>query len=239
MGDITSTLHDDTAKAPVYSYRKISDDEFVKGITLIVADALNQTGIKDGGTRSVGNFYVGRQGGTRTFWYGTKNPYTHNFSAGTPYSDSTTLQSGWTISISEAKEGDSAQGTTVANIPWGTIVTTHESSLPSYNGVVFLHAGAKNIGVFGGITKKYDLCIQYSHKSDASNDSDKLVVATAYPNDTTYNSKDRDTTYTASNNSSLFWAWFPYTIDEDHSNQITTFDANQPCYKDLWWEVRE
>ena len=239
LGDITSTLHDDTAKAPVYSYRKISDDEFVKGITLIVADALNQTGIKDGGTRSVGNFYVGRQGGTRTFWYGTKNPYTHNFSAGTPYSDSTTLQSGWTISISEAKEGDSAQGTTVANIPWGTIVTTHESSLPSYNGVVFLHAGAKNIGVFGGITKKYDLCIQYSHKSDASNDSDKLVVATAYPNDTTYNSKDRDTTYTASNNSSLFWAWFPYTIDEDHSNQITTFDANQPCYKDLWWEVRE
>nr|WP_318707292.1 hypothetical protein [uncultured Treponema sp.] len=239
LGDITSTLHDDTAKAPVYSYRKISDDEFVKGITLIFADALNQTGIKDGGTRSVGNFYVGRQGGTRTFWYGTKNPYTHNFSAGTPYSDSTTLQSGWTISISEAKEGDSAQGTTVANIPWGTIVTTHESSLPSYNGVIFLHAGAKNIGVFGGITKKYDLCIQYSHKSDASNDSDKLVVATAYPNDTTYNSKDRDTTYTASNNSSLFWAWFPYTIDEDHSNQITTFDSNQPCYKDLWWEVRE
>lgn len=239
LGDITSTLHDDTAKAPVYSYRKISDDEFVKGITLIVADALNQTGIKDGGTRSVGNFYVGRQGGTRTFWYGTKNPYTHNFSAGTPYSDSTTLQSGWTISISEAKEGDSAQGTTVANIPWGTIVTTHESSLPSYNGVVFLHAGAKNIGFTGKITKKYDLCIQYSHKSDASNDSDKLVVATAYPNDTTYNSKDRDTTYTASNNSSLFWTWFPYTIDEDHSNQITTFDSNQPCYKDLWWEVRE
>lgn len=240
LGDINnSQLHDNTAKEAVYSYRKISDDEFVKGITLIVADALNQTGIKDGGTRTIGNFYVGRQGGTRTFWYGTNNPHTHSFSAGTPFSDSTPLSSGWTISIAEAKEGDSAQGTTVANLPWGTIVATHESNLPSYSGCVLLHAGDKNIGTFGGITKKYDLCIQYSHKSDASNDKDKIVIATAFPNDTTYNSSKRDTIYTANNNSSMFWAWFPYTIDESHSDQITSFDANQPCYKNLWWEVRD
>lgn len=237
LGNITSTLHDATAKAPVYSYRKITDDEFVKGITLIVADALNQTGVKDGGTVSVGNFYVGRQGGSRKLWYGTNANYTHCFSAGTP-SSSDAFTSGWTINIPKAEEDDSAQGTTIANLPWGAITATHESELPSYQGRVFLHAGDKNIGFFGGITKKYDLSIQYSHKTTADAAADKIVISTAYPSDTIYNTSN-DTRYTANDNSTMFFSWFPYTIDENHGTPITKEDSSQPCYKNLWWEVRD
>lgn len=241
LGNITSTLHDATAKAPVYSYRKITDDEFVKGITLIVADALLQSGVHSGGTKSIngasGSFHTKHPSTSKDFEWGTDgNNYIHVFSAGTPYS-SDSLTSGWTINIPNAKDGKSATYNQTGNIPWGTIISTHETDLPSYQGTVFLKAGRKGSAGTFTVTKYYDLSIQYSHKTTGVEQTDQAVIMTTR-NDSSYNTT-YDDKYTADNNSEMFFKWFPYPLGDSLADGINSLDSSQPCYSNKWWEVRD
>lgn len=241
LGNISSTLHDATAKAPVYSYRKITDDEFVKGITLIVADALLQSGVHSGGTKSIngasGSFHTNHPKASKDFEWGTDgNNYIHIFSAGTPYS-SDSLTSGWTINIPNAKDGNSATYNQTGNIPWGTIISTHETDLPSYQGTVFLKAGRKGSADTFTVKKYYDLSIQYSHKTTGVEQTDQAVIMTTR-NDSSYNTT-YDDKYTADNNSEMFFKWFPYPLGASLADGINSLDSSQPCYNNSWWEVRD
>ena len=244
LGDITSTLHDDTAKAPVYSYRKISDDEFVKGITLIVADAVYQRGSVDTGTTwnespvaarlngNVGHFLSWHIGGTKTYAWGTTNAdYQHIYGAGGVPGSSDKLISGWTINMGISRGAKGTYGSAKVNyFNWGGIKVSHESGLPSYSGYVYLTAGK-------GSTQSQNLCIQYSHTASEPDEKNKIVISTAHSTDTKYNT-NYDNRYTADNNEGMLREWFPFAIDESFTPTSSKSDG-LPIYKDLWWEVRE
>ena len=244
LGDITSTLHDDTAKAPVYSYRKISDDEFVKGITLIVADAVYQRGSVDTGTTwnespvaarlngNVGHFLSWHIGGTNTYAWGTTNAdYQHIYGAGGVPGSSDKLISGWTINMGISRGAKGTYGSAKVNyFNWGGIKVSHESGLPSYSGYVYLTAGK-------GSTQSQNLCIQYSHTASEPDEKNKIVISTAHSTDTKYNT-NYDNRYTADNNEGMLREWFPFAIDESFTPTSSKSDG-LPIYKDLWWEVRE
>lgn len=244
LGDITSTLHDDTAKAPVYSYRKISDDEFVKGITLIVADAVYQRGSVDTGTTwnespvaarlngNVGHFLSWHIGGTKTYAWGTTNAdYQHIYGAGGVPGSSDKLISGWTINMGISRGANGTYGSAKVNyFNWGGIKVSHESGLPSYSGYVYLTAGK-------GSTQSQNLCIQYSHTASEPDEKNKIVISTAHSTDTKYNT-NYDNRYTADNNEGMLREWFPFAIDESFTPTSSKSDG-LPIYKDLWWEVRE
>lgn len=244
LGDINSTLHDDTAKAPVYSYRKISDDEFVKGITLIVADAVYQRGSVDTGTTwnespvaarlngNVGHFLSWHIGGTNTYAWGTTNAdYQHIYGAGGVPGSSDKLISGWTINMGISRGAKGTYGSAKVNyFNWGGIKVSHESGLPSYSGYVYLTAGK-------GSTQSQNLCIQYSHTASEPDEKNKIVISTAHSTDTKYNT-NYDNRYTADNNEGMLREWFPFAIDESFTPTSSKSDG-LPIYKDLWWEVRE
>lgn len=241
LGEFDNTDRNDAAsKIPVYTYRKISDDEFVKAIMLIVADATYSVGVPDGATRYLngvqGNYVLGRKGGTRQMRYGTDNAlYTHIFRGGAIGSESS-LNSEWTIKMATTSSDDSAQGNALTNFPWNAINVTHNLGLPSYQGNVWLKAGSTDcISFFGGITQKFNLCIQYTHTT-STEDKDKIVVATTRT-DTKYNTS-YDETYTADNNNTLYLQWFPYGLGEGRGTAVTSKTDGVPVYSYDWWQVR-
>ena len=241
LGEFDNTDRNDAAsKIPVYTYRKISDDEFVKAIMLIVADATYSVGVPDGDKRYLngvqGNYVLGRKGGTRKMRYGTDDAlYTHIFRGGTIGSESS-LNSEWTIKMATTSwTDDSGQGNALTNFPWNAINVTHNLGLPSYQGNVWLKAGSTDcIGFLGGITQKFNLCIQYTHTT-STEDKDKIVVATTRT-DTSYNTS-YDETYTADNNKTLYLQWFPYGLGEGRKDPVTSKTDEVPVYSGDWWQV--
>lgn len=240
LGEFDNTDRNDAAsKIPVYTYRKISDDEFVKAIMLIIADATYSVGVPDGKTRYLngvqGNYVLGHPGLTRKMSYGTDDAlYTHIFRGGAIGSESS-LNSEWTIKMATTSSGDSAQGNALTNFPWNAINVTHNLGLPSYQGNVWLKAGSTDcIGLVGEITQKFNLCIQYTHTT-STEDKDKIVVATTRT-DTSYNTS-YDETYTADNNKTLYLQWFPYGLGEGRKDPVTSKTDKVPVYSGDWWQV--
>ena len=131
LGEFDNTDRNDAAsKIPVYTYRKIYDDEFVKAIMLIVADATYSVGVPDGDTRYLngvqGNYVLGRNGGTRQMRYGTDAAlYTHIFRGGAIGFESS-LNSEWTIKMETTTwTDDSGQGNALTNFPCNAINVAH------------------------------------------------------------------------------------------------------------------
>lgn len=251
LGDFDNTERNDKgAKNEVYAYRKISDDEFIKGALLIVADATYQAGIRSGTISSdetntvygeVGSYFVRHHWGSRNFSYGTNDEnFQHKFMS-VPGSLNV-FTSDWTLKIPNVTAGKSVQGNSLTHFTWNSITAVHELELPSYQGKIWFRAGANDcIGTFGSITQKHNLCIQYTRKTDTDKDEDKIIITTAHPGDTTYNtSYDTDSTakYTADGNLEMFLEWFPYRLGESRDSAVNSYDENVPVYSGLWWKVR-
>lgn len=226
---------DCTEDMAYYSYRKITDDEFVKGITLIIADAIYRAGVpRSGWNRSCGNFKMYVKYASSTLQWGTDgNNYQHEYLAGALIGSNDKLNSGWTINMPQASEAGSQYGGASDSKPklyslaWNTITVTHENKLPSYQGWICLHAGKAK-------KTTWDISIQYSHK-----DADEKIVINEFNNDMTYNT-DYDTYYTVGGDKDKFLTWFPFILSDNTSDENTNTGKNSglPTYQNDWWLER-
>ena len=238
LGDIDSTSADSVSKLPVYTYRKISDDEFVKAITLIVADSLWKCGVSEGGTKKstgkTGSFDLTHPGASKKITWGTNDSnYVHIFTGGVPGKEGESFESGWTIKIPNTTSNDCATYNYLAKLPWNTITVSHETGLSCYQGCVSLIAGDGSSFNFWGTnveTEKWNLSIQYSHKTSSIENKDKIIITSL--NHSSFNS-NYDNSYTVQNNKTKFYEWLPYEFGSSQSNGISA-----PSYTGTWWEVR-
>lgn len=251
LGEFDNTDRNDAAsKIPVYTYRKISDDEFVKCVNLIVADAVYKVGIDSGGSRTIpgttGEFYLKHKSGSKTVAWGTSGTnYKHVFTSGNVGSESQALESAFTINMSNSEERRSVDENTLYHLPWGAMTVSNETGLSSYQGTVVLSAGVLGSKGwpewFDGVNLEFDLSLQYSHliNADLANEN-KICITTAYPADTSYND-DRDGCYTVDSDKTYntqFLQWFPYGLGEGRKDPVTSKTDGVPVYSGDWWQVR-
>ena len=254
LGEFDNTDRNDAAsKIPVYTYRKISDDEFVKCVNLIVADAVYKVGIDSGGSRTIpgttGEFYLKHKSCSKTVAWGTSGTnYKHVFTSGNVGSESQALESAFTINMSNSEERRSVDINTLYHLPWGAMTVTNETGLSSYQGTVVLSAGV--LGSKGltelsdGVNLEFDLSLQYSHliNADLANEN-KICITTAYPADTLYNDA-RDGCYTVDSDNrdkDKFLQWFPYWLGKDRKDPVTSKTDEVPVYSGDcgdWWQVK-
>ena len=250
LGEFDNTDRNDAAsKIPVYTYRKISDDEFVKCVNLIVADAVYKVGIDSGGSRTIpgttGEFYLKHKSSSKTVAWGTSGTnYKHVFTSGNVGSESQALESAFTINMSNSEERRSVDENTLYHLPWGAMTVSNETGLSSYQGTVVLSAGVLGSKGwpewFDGVNLEFDLSLQYSHliNADLANEN-KICITTAYPADTSYND-DRDGCYTVDSDKTYntqFLQWFPYRLGEGRKDPVTSKIDRVPVYSDDWWQV--
>lgn len=228
LGDITNTTtNDSVAKEAVFGVRKISDEEFVKNVCLIVADACYKCGVRESTDGEklpdkacingiTGKFGLYHQGGTKTAYWGTKGEYTHEFYS-LPGSDSEKLVSGWKLNIPEKGDYAAADGNAYYYFAPAEITATHESGLPSYNGKINFTAGKRGshsaLVIFDGVTTEW------------------TVTAT---------SQNTSKTYSASKNKEEFKKIFPYQLGAGNGG-YSAYTSSIPVFdpKSNWWEVRE
>lgn len=228
LGDITNTTtNDSVAKEAVFGVRKISDEEFVKNVCLIVADASYKCGVRESTDGEklpdkacingiTGKFGLYHQGGTKTAYWGTKGEYTHEFYS-LPGSDSEKLVSGWKLNIPEKGDYAAADGNAYYYFAPAEITATHESGLPSYNGKINFTAGKRGshsaLVIFDGVTTEW------------------TVTAT---------SQNTSKTYSASKNETEFKKIFPYQLGAGNGG-YSAYTSSIPVFdpKSNWWEVRE
>ena len=228
LGDITNTTtNDSVAKEAVFGVRKISDEEFVKNVCLIVADASYKCGVRESTDGEklpdkacingiTGKFGLYHQGGTKTAYWGTKGEYTHEFYS-LPGSDSEKLVSGWKLNIPEKGDYAAADGNAYYYFAPAEITATHESGLPSYNGKINFTAGKRGshsaLVIFDGVTTEW------------------TVTAT---------SQNTSKTYSASKNETEFKKIFPYQLGAGNGG-YSAYTSSLPVFdpKSNWWEVRE
>ena len=228
LGDITNTTtNDSVAKEAVFGVRKISDEEFVKNVCLIVADASYKCGVRESTDGEklpdkacingiTGKFGLYHQGGTKTAYWGTKGEYTHEFYS-LPGSDSEKLVSGWKLNIPEKGDYAAADGNAYYYFAPAEITATHESGLPSYNGKINFTAGKRGshsaLVIFDGVTTEW------------------TVTAT---------SQNTSKTYSASKNETEFKKIFPYQLGAGNGG-YSAYTSSIPVFdpESNWWEVRE
>lgn len=211
----------------VYTYRNISDGEFCKNISLIIADAINQATIPapTGGLLSgkeekknvpdatgEANFSSESEAAARAsasnWGWGTYGDYKHIFQSFPGQSNGDTLISGYTIKADVVRNSNAISASVVYWLANEKIVTvSHETRLKSYEGYYCLSAGqARNVA--------WNCTIKYSRESSPPN----------------------ITIVSVSGNESEFKKWMPFDLGSDYGSTSTS----RTIFTDTaWWEVRE
>lgn len=230
LGDITNTTtNDSVAKEAVFGVRKISDEEFVKNVCLIVADASYKCGVQEWGATNDdlpndacikgatdGKFGLFHRGGTKNAIWGTKGDYKHIFYA-MPSNESESFTSAWTINIPEKSTRGGADGNKYYYFCPVEITVSHESGLPSYSGKINFSAGKQGskslTALTDGVTTEW------------------TVTAT---------SQNTSKTYSASKNETEFKKIFPYQLGAGNGG-YSAYTSSLPVFdpESNWWEVRE
>ena len=205
----------------IYAYRQITDTELAKCVSVIVADAIYQTGIPTepggiGGGKYVsntlngytGNMYIGFYGGGLTVqhkssWGFDNSLYTHRFAAGSSPANTEILISNFTITADNTNYIEGIENNKLYYLPALDLTINHESGLSSYKRVLNYEVGQS------GTSTKWTLTIK----------------------DTT-NTK---TLVNISNNESDFKNYFPYDLGTAHPTPITKVNTNLPIYSSPWW----
>lgn len=210
----------------VYAYRKISAEEFSKCITLILADAINQSGINSGGigdkeTRRVGNFRIKHKSDSKTMIYGTPDgSYKHDFHD-VPGKRNQTMSSGFTIQFPDTESRSAAHNNAAYYFPTATISVSHESGLNSYGGTLKFTAGEKG----------YEAALNAVGFDDVT--TSWIVSAVA-----NLNSGVNATTSVTSSNETEFKEIFPFGLGQDHKDGFKTYNKDYPTYQNEWWNPR-
>lgn len=200
----------------IYAYRQITDEELTKCACLIIADAIYQGGIDDGGTRTtqgdVGSFYTTHHSATRTLTWGTtdnKN-YVHVFRGGVPYSQNEDFISPFIVKIENYKKDYCVNGAHLFNLVHDKIqISCNEIPLSTYNGILKINAGKEGLAV--GLSAKDFYCLSLTLNEK------KMVDFT-------------------DNNKTEYQKWFPINMfSSDRDSPITEFTESEPLYNGEWW----
>ncbi len=212
-----------TAYSEDYACRKITDQEFAKCVSLIVADALHKVSGKEGTLDS--------KYGSGTFKtnvpYKTAVPAVYNIEykfenfknifAKLPGSDSP-LQSDFTLNGTSTKEDGYTYSNIVYQLGSCAISVTHETGFKSYQGTVTLAAGRYH----GYMT--YVVVPNYETKWDLS---------LKFKNQTTGAIEE---TVTASDDADKFKLWFPFALWTDLGTTQNDGTGNFPTMSGTWWQ---
>ena len=206
----------------IYAYRQITDIELAKCVSVIVADAIYQTGIPtyQGGLAnyaknylegSQGQFLISHYGGFEEFfkaldkctWSFNKTDYIHKFVSGSSSTDTKLFDSQFIIYSNDSGSEKGIKENTLYYLPALDLTINHESGLSSYKRVLNYEVGQS------GTSTNWSLTIK-----DITN-TKTLVSIT--------------------NNKSEFQKNFPYDLGTAHATPITKVDTNLPIYSSPWW----
>lgn len=222
----------DGTEVPAYAIRDIKDEELMRCISLIIADAINQAGINDGGNAAstngkTGKFTINHPGASKTIKWGTEgNDYQHIFRSGLPYDYAINMNnsnykpeefvSPFIISLAEVEERSCADGNKLYCLPEGSITIKNELNNTSY-----------------GLKSKLTFKMGERGHNGLTVLSDG--VKTTWTVTITYNSKTLSVP-TNSANKENYKKLFPFDIGGDHKNKVTTYKSSLPEYQSPWWE---
>ena len=225
-------INTDGTEVPAYAIRDITDEELMRCISLIIADAINQAGINDGGNAAstngkTGKFTINHPGATKTIKWGTEgNDYQHIFRSGLPYDYALNMNnskyipeefvSPFIISLAEVESRRCADGNKLYCLPEGSITIKNELNNTSY-----------------GLKSKLTFKMGERGHNGLTVLSDG--VKTTWTVTITYNSKTLSVP-TDSANEEKFKKIFPFDIGGDHKNKVTTYNSSLPEYQSPWWE---
>ncbi len=208
----------------VWTYRRISAEEFVKCITLILGDAFDQAGISSGGERNCdganesASVKIFHAGATKKNKYGTEGKvHIHKFYdlPGLPFdTNQNGFISDFTISMPMSAEVEgSIDGTRVGHFPKNTITVNHSLNLSSYWGTIEFEAGEP--GSWFGIKDTKTLTVK------ATRQNTTLITLSA-------------------NSDSTMKALFPFDMFTDRDAKVThrTQDSSRAQFNGIWWTER-
>ena len=204
----------------VWTYRRISAEEFAKCVLLILADAINQSGVSSGGDRTcvgeVGTFKITHRSATKNISYGTvdSKPYQHKFYDLPGFRNSDYI-SCFTVTIPYT--GESTHGADSSKAYYFSpveITVTHESSLSSYSGTLSFTAGGRGSGLFG---EKIDTIWSVTANATTGTASKSL---------------------SCSENETQFKTIFPFGLGQNYDSKVKTYDSSRPPYHNNWWLIR-
>lgn len=208
----------------VYGYRNITDEEFAKSVSLVLADAIFQCGISSGGENSVsgkpGKFTIGHTGASKTVYWGTDGEdYQHIFQGGSSSDKDNPFASCFILNFKKIEQRSAVDGNTLYHLPETEITVTTEKidgdkTYPvSYSGKFSISVGAAG---YKGLTPL----------------SDKVKtswILTIKKNGEVVKSITEE-------NKEKFLEWFPYDIGTSHGSEEKTFNSAIPVYQSPWWE---
>ena len=205
------------AEAEDYACRKISNSEFAKCVTLIVADALHKVSGKEGTLDS--------KYGSGTFK--TEVPYAwtvpamyhikytfsafKNIFAKLPGSDSP-LQSDFILNGTSTQDDGWTYSDIIYQLGSCAITVTHTTGLKSYQGTVTLGAG--NYYDDWGRKTKWNLSLKFQNQTTGSIEE----------------------TVTASDDATKFKLWFPFALWTDLGETQDDGTGGFPTMSETWWQ---
>lgn len=208
-----------TTASEITRYRKITNDEFAKCVTLIMADSLHQKG----GNKDAPPTMTGKTGTFTTeynynagIWYEFYYKYSeYKANFGKLPGQNSKFPSAFTLDSEKSPHGAAMDNKILG---WGnnTITVEHDSNLPSYEGKLILSCGINDAGWFN-YSAHWDITMSYQNKVAALSGTQKF-----------------------SNNETEFKKWFPFALAtklKDSENDGT--DSSYPTMNGTWWEVRE
>lgn len=201
----------------VYGYRNITDEEFAKSVSLVLADAIFQCGISPGGEKSVsgklGKFTIAHKPATKTVWWGTDGEdYQHIFQGGSPSDKDNPFASCFILKFNKIEQRSAVDGKTLYHLPETEIDVTTEKfdgdkTYPSsYSGKFSISVGAT-----------VSLIPQTSWILTIKKDGEVVKSITE-------------------ENKEKFLEWFPYDIGTSHGSEEKAFNNAIPVYQSPWWE---
>ena len=206
----------------VYGYRNITDEEFAKSVSLVLADAIFQCGISPGGENSVsgklGKFTIGHTGASKTVYWGTDGEdYQHIFKGGSP-SGKEPFASCFILNFKKIEQRSAVDGKTLYHLPETEIDVTTEKfdDDKTYSSKFSISVGAAG---YKGLTQLSD-GVKTSWILTIKKDG-KVVKSITEEN------KEK------------FLEWFPYDIGTSHGSEEKTFNSAIPVYQSPWWESQE
>lgn len=221
-------IYDRQGEDLIYTYRQVTDQELVKCVSVIIADALLQTSIPtyQGAfsnhaaltlSGEQGQFKIDHFGG---LWGGSQDEctwgfentqYVHKFTGGTCSTNQKLTVSDIILESGSSKSEKGIVNNKLYHLPELTITISHKSGLSSYNTKLTYVVGTK------GTSAVYNLSIKKENLS--------VVVI--------------------SKNSTEYIKWFPYWLDNIASTKIITSytpqitvdkdTQNVPLYNSPWW----
>ena len=200
----------------VYGYRNITDEEFAKSVSLVLADAIFQCGISSGGEKSVsgklGKFTIAHKPATKTVWWGTDGAdYQHIFQGGSPSDKDNPFASCFILKFNKSEHRSAVDGKTLYHLPETEIDVTTENGDKTYKFSISVGA-AGDKALLESVKTSWILTIK----------KDGKVVKSI-----------------TEENKEKFLEWFPYDIGTSHGSEEKTFNSAIPVYQSPWWESQE